>query len=88
VLIYPTAVWHGKQGLSTGSRTINDLTGRMMKEEWLTAGEIHRQWHLAHLVSWVCVFISLALHLLMGAKVGGVPLLVSVDRKVFSDRLN
>jgi hypothetical protein len=54
------------------------VTGRMMKEEWLPAGEIHRQWYLAHLVAWVCVFISLALHLLMGAKVGGVPLLVSM----------
>jgi Prokaryotic cytochrome b561 len=54
------------------------VTGRMMKEEWLPAGEIHRQWYLAHLVAWVSVFISLALHLLTGAKVGGVPLLVSM----------
>jgi len=54
------------------------VTGRMMKEEWLPAGEIHRQWYLAHLVAWICVFISLALHLLIGAKVGGVPLLVSM----------
>jgi cytochrome b subunit of formate dehydrogenase len=54
------------------------VTGRMMKEEWLPAGEIHRQWYLAHLAAWVCVFISLALHLLMGTKVGGVSLLVSM----------
>jgi len=54
------------------------VTGRMMKEEWLPAGEIHRQWYLAHLVAWICVFMSFALHLLMGAKVGGVPLLVSM----------
>ncbi|WP_373542100.1 cytochrome b/b6 domain-containing protein [Chamaesiphon sp.] len=54
------------------------VTGRMMKEEWLPAGEIHRPWYLAHLIAWVCVFISLALHLLMGAKVGGFPLLVSM----------
>jgi uncharacterized iron-regulated membrane protein len=54
------------------------VTGRMMKEEWLPAGEIHRQWYLAHLVAWVYVLISLALHLLIGAKVGGVPLLVSM----------
>ncbi len=54
------------------------VTGRMMKEEWLPAGEIHHQWYLAHLAAWVCVFMSLALHLLMGAKVGGVPLLVSM----------
>jgi Prokaryotic cytochrome b561 len=54
------------------------VTGRMMKEEWLPSGEIHHQWYLAHLVAWICVFISLALHLLIGAKVGGVPLLVSI----------
>ncbi len=54
------------------------VTGRMMKEEWLPAGEIHRQWYLAHLAAWVCVFMSLTLHLLMGAKVGGFPLLVSM----------
>jgi hypothetical protein len=54
------------------------ITGRMMKEEWLPAGDLHRQWYLAHLVAWACVFISLLLHMLMGAKVGGVPLLVSM----------
>ncbi|MBE9015901.1 cytochrome b/b6 domain-containing protein [Chroococcidiopsidales cyanobacterium LEGE 13417] len=54
------------------------VTGRMMKEEWLPAGEIHHQWYLAHLVAWICVFASLALHLLIGIKVGGVPLLVSM----------
>jgi cytochrome b subunit of formate dehydrogenase len=60
------------------SATFAVVTGRMMKEEWLPAGEIHRQWYLAHLIAWVCVFTSLALHLLMGAKVGGVPLLASM----------
>jgi cytochrome b subunit of formate dehydrogenase len=60
------------------SATFAVVTGRMMKEEWLPAGEIHHQWYLAHLAAWACVFISLALHLLMGAKVGGVPLLVSM----------
>jgi Prokaryotic cytochrome b561 len=54
------------------------ITGRMMKEEWLPAGELHRPWYLAHLIAWICVVISLALHLLMGAKVGGVPLLLSM----------
>ena len=54
------------------------VSGRMMKEEWLPAGEIHRPWYLAHLAAWVCVFISLAFHLLMGAKVGGIPLLISM----------
>jgi cytochrome b subunit of formate dehydrogenase len=54
------------------------VTGRMMKEEWLPAGETYHQWYLAHLLAWVCMFISVALHLLLGAKVGGVPLIVSM----------
>lgn len=54
------------------------MTGRMMKEEWLPAGEIDRPLYLAHLVAWLCVLISLAFHLLTGAKVGGVPLLSSM----------
>lgn len=54
------------------------VTGRMMKEEWLPAGDLYRQAYAAHLAAWVCVFVSLALHLLMGAKVGGVPLLASM----------
>jgi hypothetical protein len=58
--------------------TLAVMTGRMMKEEWLPAGEIDRQWYLAHLFAWLCVLISLALHLLTGAKVGGVPLLSSM----------
>jgi cytochrome bd-type quinol oxidase subunit 1 len=33
---------------------------------------------LAHLVAWACVLISLAFHLLLGAKVGGVPLIASM----------
>jgi Prokaryotic cytochrome b561 len=58
--------------------TVAVVTGRMMKEEWLPAGEIHRPWYLAHLAAWVSVLMSFALHLLTGAKVGGVPLLRSM----------
>jgi hypothetical protein len=58
--------------------TFSVVTGRMMKEEWLPAGDLNRQWYLAHLVAWLCVFISLAFHILIGAKVGGIPLLASM----------
>jgi hypothetical protein len=54
------------------------ITGRMMKEEWLPAGDLQRQWYQAHLVAWFCLGISLALHLLLGVKVGGLPLLRSM----------
>jgi hypothetical protein len=50
----------------------------MMKEEWLPAGDITRQWYLAHLVDWYCVCVGLAFHVLMGVKVGGVTLLASM----------
>lgn len=78
-----TPVWwisihHFTNTLMLLAATFAALTGRMMKEEWLPAGEVHHQWYLAHLVAWICVFMSLALHLLLGAKVGGVPLLVSM----------
>uniref|UniRef100_B8HN85 Cytochrome b561 bacterial/Ni-hydrogenase domain-containing protein n=1 Tax=Cyanothece sp. (strain PCC 7425 / ATCC 29141) TaxID=395961 RepID=B8HN85_CYAP4 len=54
------------------------VTGRMMKEAWLPAGEINHPWYLAHLVAWLVVLFGLAFHLLLGAKVGGVPLLLSM----------
>ncbi len=60
--------------------TLAVVTGRMMKEEWLPAGEVDRPWYLAHLVGWAGVFLSLLLHLLLGAKVGGLPLLISIFR--------
>ncbi|KST67396.1 cytochrome b/b6 domain-containing protein [Mastigocoleus testarum] len=66
--------------------TFSVLTGRMMKEEWLPAGEIYHQWYLSHLVAWTCVLISLALHLLFGVKVGGVPLLLSMFHWGVRDR--
>ncbi|MBW4549864.1 MAG: cytochrome b/b6 domain-containing protein [Aphanocapsa sp. GSE-SYN-MK-11-07L] len=54
------------------------VTGRMMKEEWLPAGELNHPWYLAHLAAWLLMIGSLALHLLLGAKVGGLPLLASI----------
>ncbi|MDY6940679.1 MAG: cytochrome b/b6 domain-containing protein [Cyanobacteriota bacterium] len=56
------------------------ITGRMMKEEWLPAGDLNNPWYLAHLVAWMSAIAALALHVLLGAKVGGVPLLVSMFR--------
>jgi hypothetical protein len=78
--IWWTALYRFTNTLMLLATTFAVITGRMMKEEWLPAGEINRQWYLAHLTAWVCVFASLALHLLIGAKVGGVPLLLSMFR--------
>lgn len=54
------------------------ITGRMMKEEWLPAGELNHVWYLGHLLAWLVVLIGLLVHLFLGAKVGGIPLLVSM----------
>ena len=58
--------------------TLAVVTGRMMKEEWLPAGKINHQAYLVHLVAWGIMFVAVALHLLLGIKVGGVPLLASM----------
>lgn len=54
------------------------VTGRMIQEEWLPIGELNRSWYLAHLGAWSGVLLSLLFHLLLGAKAGGRPLLVSM----------
>jgi hypothetical protein len=54
------------------------ISGRMMKEQWLPAGELDHVWYYAHLIAWVVMLTALALHLLMSAKVGGAPLLLSM----------
>lgn len=67
--------------LNTGmllAGTFAVVTGRMMQEAWLPAGELNHPVYLAHLGAWVILFGAVALHLLLGIKVGGLPLLVSM----------
>lgn len=54
------------------------ITGRMMKEEWLPAGELNHIWYYLHLTAWAVLVFCLAIHLLISAKVGGLPLIVSI----------
>ncbi|CEJ42315.1 Uncharacterized protein apha_00162 [Umezakia ovalisporum] len=54
------------------------ISGRMMKEEWLPLGELDHWWYYFHLIAWVIMVFCLAIHLLMSAKVGGAPLLLSM----------
>jgi cytochrome b561 len=58
--------------------TFSIISGRQMQEEWLPKGEIDRLWYYLHLSAWAVLVVCLALHLLMNAKVGGLPLLQSV----------
>ena len=54
------------------------ISGRMMKEEWLPTRELDHLWYYCHLIAWVIMVCSLAIHILMSAKVGGAPLLLSM----------
>lgn len=54
------------------------FSGKMMDETWLPRGELNHGWYYAHLISWVVMAIAIALHLLVNARVGGIPLLRSM----------
>ena len=54
------------------------FSGKMMDEGWLPEGELNHSWYYAHLISWVVMVSVIALHLLINAKVGGLPLLLSM----------
>lgn len=64
------------------------FSGKMMSEKWLPRGELNHGWYYAHLISWVMMVVAIALHLLMNAKVGGAPLLLSMVRWQFRDKDN
>lgn len=54
------------------------FSGKMMGSTWLPQGELTHIWYYIHLISWVVLVLALALHLLMSAKIGGRPLLLSI----------
>ena len=60
------------------SLTFALFSGKMMDETWLPKGELDHVWYYAHLVSWGAMVVAIALHLLLNARVGGAPLLVSM----------
>jgi Prokaryotic cytochrome b561 len=54
------------------------VSGREMDEGWMSRGELTHLWYTLHLLSWAVMVICLATHLLMSARIGGVPLLLSM----------
>ncbi len=58
--------------------TFSLASGSMVKEEWLPAGELNHVWYYLHLTGWVVLVSCLALHVLISAKIGGLPLIVSM----------
>ena len=81
-------IWWYTLNRITNTLTLLALTfalfsGKMMDETWLPRGELNHGWYVAHLISWVVMVAAIALHLLMNAKVGGMPLLLSVVNRQF-----
>lgn len=58
--------------------TVALFSGKMMDSTWLPMGELNHVWYTLHLLSWVLLVVALALHLLLSAKIGGTPLLLSI----------
>lgn len=58
--------------------TFSLFSGKMMDSAWLPQGELNHAWYYAHLVGWVVTVVAIALHLLINAKVGGAPWLLSM----------
>ncbi|MEY3867833.1 MAG: hypothetical protein RLZZ338_1724 [Cyanobacteriota bacterium] len=54
------------------------ITGSRIEDEWLYKKEFDQIWYNLHLISWVILVGCLAFHLLMIARVGGVPLMLSL----------
>jgi hypothetical protein len=54
------------------------ISGKFQDENWLPRGEVNHIWYYIHLIAWLVVVFALAMHLLMSAKVGGLPLLLSM----------
>lgn len=54
------------------------ITGRLMKEDWLPAGQLYHTAYNLHLLAWLVMVICLLLHILMSARVGGLSLLLSI----------
>ena len=60
------------------SLTFAVFTGKMMDDQWLPNGELEHFWYSAHLLSWIIMAISLASHVLISAKLGGLSFLISM----------
>lgn len=62
------------------------FTGKMMDSAWLPMGELNHAWYSAHLIAWVVMVGAIALHLLINAKIGGAPLLLSMFHWRFREK--
>lgn len=68
------------------SLTFAVFTGKMMDEKWLPNGELNHSWYFAHLWSWIIMFFCLGYHVLMSAKIGGLPFLLSMFNRSYKSQ--
>lgn len=57
------------------------VLGKFQDENWLPRSELNHTWYYIHLISWIVIVLAIAIHLLMSAKVGGLPLILSMFDK-------
>jgi hypothetical protein len=60
------------------------FSGQMMDGSWLPNRELDHFWYSLHILSWLFLSLCLILHILLSAKVGGTPLLLSIVNLRFS----
>lgn len=58
--------------------TFSVISGKFQDENWLPQGEVNHVWYFIHLIAWLILGIAITLHFLMVAKVGGMPLILSM----------
>lgn len=50
------------------------VTGKFQDENWLPQGQMNQPAYFLHLTAWILMGFAIAFHLLLSAKVGGIPL--------------
>lgn len=61
-----------------GAGILAIVSGKLQDENWLPSGEINYWQYNLHLLAWLVMAAATLLHILMGIKVGGLPLLLSM----------
>ncbi|MBW4421036.1 MAG: cytochrome b/b6 domain-containing protein [Myxacorys californica WJT36-NPBG1] len=75
--------------ISAKRNSAGTATGNRTQADWLLSGDLLHPIYSLHLLAWATIVIALVLHVLMGLKVGGVPLLLLsiVDWRIRSNDL-
>ena len=74
--------WYSLQRLANTMMLIAGIfalvSGKFQEENWLPKGEFNHGWYYVHLIAWCVILASIAIHVLMSVKVGGMPLILSM----------